>query len=398
MAKDRLPANAWFSLEVTYDGSGTAEGMQVWLDGRRLATDTEQGRLSGIAASAAPLRIGSRDGGEWLGDFAVAEVVIREGEAARARPIELALEGGLAGSPGGPGSARGLARAVLEMSDAPYREAVASLARARREEGEVAARSPRTRIQKEKPGKPLARILKRGRYDQPGEEVEGDVPHVFPRIPDGAPRNRLGLARWLLRPDHPLTARVFVNRVWQDLMGTGLVASSWDFGVMGDAPSHPELLDWLAVRFQDGGWKVKDLLRIIVTSARVQAERAGHAGSPREGPGEPPPLPRPAPPPRWPRCCATSRSPRAASSSGTSAARRRGRTSPRTSGRPWPCSTRTRASTWRTRADGLYRRSLYTFVKRPRTTPRWTPSTRRPGRSARSAASGRTLPSRPSSS
>ena len=267
VAKDRLPANAWFSLEVTYDGSGTAEGMQVWLDGRRLATDTEQGRLSGIAASAAPLRIGSRDGGEWLGDFAVAEVVIREGEAARARPIELALEGGLAGSPAGPGSARGLARAVLETSDAPYREAVASLARARRKEGEIEARSPRTRIQKEKPGKAVARILKRGRYDQPGEEVEGDVPHVFPRIPDGAPRNRLGLARWLLRPDHPLTARVFVNRVWQDLMGTGIVASSWDFGVMGDAPSHPELLDWLAVRFQEGGWKVKDLLRIILTSA-----------------------------------------------------------------------------------------------------------------------------------
>ena len=261
VSKERLPAKQWFALEIAYDGSGTADGMRVWLDGRRIATDTEQGRLSGSAASAAPLRIGSRDGGEWLGDYAVAEVVIREGETARLRTLELALSA----TPAEAGL--DLARRVLEASDPSYRETVASLARVRRDEGEIVKRSPRTRIQREKPGKPLARILKRGRYDNPGEEVEGDVPHIFPPIPEGTPRNRLGLARWLLRPDHPLTARVFVNRVWQDLMGTGIVASSWDFGVMGDAPSNPELLDWLAVRFQGGGWKVKDLFRTILTSA-----------------------------------------------------------------------------------------------------------------------------------
>jgi hypothetical protein len=124
----------------------------------------------------------------------------------------------------------------------------------------------------------VANILKRGRYDQPGEEVRGDVPHVFPRLPDGAPNNRLGLARWLLRPDHPLTARVFVNRVWQELMGTGLVATAWDFGAMGEAPSHPELLDWLAVRFRDGGWKVKDLYRLILTSAAYRQSARVTAG------------------------------------------------------------------------------------------------------------------------
>ena len=267
IAKEQLPAGKWFELEVAYDGSGTDEGMKVSLDGRRLATDTEQGRLSGIAASAAPLRLGSRDGGEWLGDYAIAEVKIWEGEAARARQLELALRGALGASGGGGKASRDLARVVLEATDASYREAVASLAGVRREEGEIIARSPRCRIQREKPGEPVANILKRGRYDQPGEQVGGDVPHILPRIPDGVPRNRLGLARWLLRPDHPLTARVFVNRAWQDLMGTGLVASSWDFGAMGEAPSHPQLLDWLAVRFRDGGWKVKDLYRLIVTSA-----------------------------------------------------------------------------------------------------------------------------------
>jgi hypothetical protein len=164
---------------------------------------------------------------------------------------------------------------VLEATDPSYREAAASLARVRREEGQVLARAPRTRIMREKPGEPAAHILKRGQYDQPGEEVHGDVPRIFPRIPDGVPHNRLGLAKWLFRPDHPLTARVFVNRVWQDLMGTGLVATSWDFGVMGEAPSHPELLDWLAVEFREKGWDVKALFRLILTSAAYrQSARA----------------------------------------------------------------------------------------------------------------------------
>jgi hypothetical protein len=266
IAKEALPAQRWFALEVTYDGSGTAEGMQLWLDGRRLGTDTEQGRLSGIAASAAPLRLGSRDGGEWLRDYAVAEVKIWEGDAARARRLRLAVGSALGDSGLAKASPRDLARVVLEATDASYREAIASLARARREEGDIEARSPRARIMREKPGKPVAHILKRGQYDQPGEEVRGDVPHIFPRLPDGAPNNRLGLARWLLRPDHPLTARVFVNRVWQELMGTGIVSTS-DFGVMGEAPSHPELLDWLAVEFREGGWDVKRLYRLILTSA-----------------------------------------------------------------------------------------------------------------------------------
>src|SRR6266540_973994 len=91
IARGALPAEQWFALEVTYDGSGAAEGLQLWLDGRRLAVDVERGRLSGSAASAAPLRVGSHDGGEWLADYAIAEVRIWEGESARLRPLHLAL-------------------------------------------------------------------------------------------------------------------------------------------------------------------------------------------------------------------------------------------------------------------------------------------------------------------
>jgi hypothetical protein len=276
VGKEPLPAGRWFLFELTYDGSGTAQGMRMWLDGRPLAVDIEKERLSGPAASAAPLRVGSRDGGQWLGDYAISELTIREGEAARLRALQLALGEALAGSGSTAGStplsARELARTFLQATDGSYREAAEGLRRARREEGEVVSRSPRTRIMREKPGEPVARILKRGQYDQPGEEVHGDVPHLFPRIPEGIPGNRLGLVRWLFRPDHPLTARVFVNRVWQELMGTGIVATSWDFGAMGEPPSHQELLDWLAVEFRESGWDVKALFRLIMTARAYRQE------------------------------------------------------------------------------------------------------------------------------
>lgn len=109
-------------------------------------------------------------------------------------------------------------------------------------------------------------ILERGAYDKLGDEVTASTPAILPPMSDALPRNRLGLAYWLVSNENPLTARVTVNRLWQHLFGSGLVRTSEDFGTQGELPSHPELLDWLSVRFRESGWDMKQLMRLIVTS------------------------------------------------------------------------------------------------------------------------------------
>ena len=110
-------------------------------------------------------------------------------------------------------------------------------------------------------------VLQRGAYDKHGEQVRHGTPAILPALPDDAPPNRRALAEWLVDPQHPLTARVTVNRFWLLLFGRGIVRTQEDFGTRGALPTHPELLDWLATEFQRTGWDVKHLLRLIVTSA-----------------------------------------------------------------------------------------------------------------------------------
>ncbi len=134
----------------------------------------------------------------------------------------------------------------------------------------------------EKPNsEPTAHVLYRGQYDQPRDEVHADTPGALPPMHKDWPRNRLGLAWWLVDKDNPLTARVTINRMWQEIFGQGLVRTTDDFGIMGENPSHPELLDWLAVEFRDPSisgetnahaesprpWDMKRMIRLIVTSA-----------------------------------------------------------------------------------------------------------------------------------
>jgi hypothetical protein len=148
------------------------------------------------------------------------------------------------------------------------------LAAAEKARVEIDKQMPTTLVFKEQAKPRPAYILKRGEYDQRGEQVGRDTPAFLPPLPSEAPRNRLGLARWLVDPGNPLTARVAVNRFWQQVFGTGLVKTSEDFGTQGERPSHPELLDWLAIEFMTSGgahprrgWDVKKLMKLIVMSA-----------------------------------------------------------------------------------------------------------------------------------
>lgn len=168
---------------------------------------------------------------------------------------------------------------ISESPIAPLREA---LANADQNVADLNGSIPGTFIFNDLPTPRDAFIMVRGQYDKPGEKVEPRVPKEFPplRTADGQPfpadqrANRLDLARWFLAEENPLTTRVTVNRVWQQLFGLGLVKTSDDFGTRGDLPSHPELLDWLAVHFRESGWNTKQLYRLLLTSATFRQDSA----------------------------------------------------------------------------------------------------------------------------
>jgi hypothetical protein len=143
------------------------------------------------------------------------------------------------------------------------------------ERDQLDAAIPATLVSKENDTPKPAFILKRGEYDKHGEQVERQTPAFLPPMSADLPKNRLGFAKWLVDRNHPLTARVAVNRFWQQLFGTGLVKTEEDFGSQGEPPSNPELLDWLAVQFMDEGWDVKKFLRMIVLSATYRQSSHG---------------------------------------------------------------------------------------------------------------------------
>jgi mono/diheme cytochrome c family protein len=143
---------------------------------------------------------------------------------------------------------------------------------------------PTALVMEELPTPRKTHILNRGDYSSLGEEVSAATPAILPAMADTLPKNRLGLAQWLVAPENPLTARVTVNRFWQSFFGVGLVATTDDFGSQGAQPSHPELLDWLAVEFRESGWDMKRLVRLIVTSAAYRQQSAIPPGLEQQDP------------------------------------------------------------------------------------------------------------------
>ena len=166
-------------------------------------------------------------------------------------------------------------RNVNPDSKALIAESVAQLASVDKTLKDKTKAAPTTLIWREKKKPVQAHMLNRGEYDQKGDVVSRNTPVALPAFPGDLPRNRLGLAKWLLQPDNPLTARVAVNRFWQQFFGTGIVATSEDFGAQGELPSHPKLLDWLTIEFVESGWDVKSLVKkIVMSSTYRQSARA----------------------------------------------------------------------------------------------------------------------------
>ncbi|MGE3819669.1 MAG: DUF1549 and DUF1553 domain-containing protein, partial [Isosphaeraceae bacterium] len=160
-------------------------------------------------------------------------------------------------------------RVCLETRDA-FQPLLATVESLTQEKVGIEAVVPASYIFRDRESPRDAFIMVRGQYDKPGKRVEPGTPAALPPLKRATPSDRasrLDLAHWLTSPEHPLTARVAVNRFWQQAFGTGLVKTAYDFGTQGEPPSHPELLDWLAIQFQKSGWDVKDLLRLMVNSA-----------------------------------------------------------------------------------------------------------------------------------
>ncbi len=166
-----------------------------------------------------------------------------------------------------PAQRTALAKFFRENTANPAKEAEAALASAKKALTALEDEMPGVMVMKEAAKPRDAFILKRGEYDKPGDKVTRALPAVLPPLPPGAPNNRLGFAQWLVSGQHPLTARVWVNRQWEKFFGTGLVKTSENFGVQADFPSHPELLDWLATEFVSLKWDMKAVQKLMVLSA-----------------------------------------------------------------------------------------------------------------------------------
>jgi hypothetical protein len=270
-ARDPLPLNTWSRLTITYDGSSRAGGLRLYRDGEPMPIEIVRDHLfkdilhrkewgdADVGGVELTLAGRFRDSGFKHGEideFQVFDLCLTSIEVR-------ALHGG--STPSAP--AEELLAHQVERLDPEYRALNNQLAQLRRIENDLINDIPEIMVMREMTGRRPTFVLERGAYDAPGDPVEPDVPaSVLPFDPT-LPRNRLGLARWMTDRRHPLTARVAVNRVWQTCFGQGLVTTPDDFGSQGDLPTHPELLDWLALTFMDSNWDLKALFKLIVTSA-----------------------------------------------------------------------------------------------------------------------------------
>ena len=288
----QLEPGVWRHVTVTYDGSGERAGLSIYYNGERMPFQGSEyfAKLEGPAGSGRPILLGRgfyEDddeikhrgfAGGGLADVRLydRELSVEEAnvianwpaiEAARSKaPQDLTAE-----------EKRVLGLHYLNVHDESYRSRFEAAKDAEREIREVRRRGAVTHVMQEQEGSAAeAHILFRGMYDQRREKVPAATPGFLPSTAGSGSMNRMDLAKWLVDNSNPLTARVAVNRFWQQVFGTGLVRTGDDFGAQGEPPSHPELLDWLSVEFREKGWDVKAFLRLILSSSTYrQSAEAG---------------------------------------------------------------------------------------------------------------------------
>src|SRR5215469_11538426 len=275
--------NAWKHIFFTYDGSGLASGIKIYVNGVPLPTHVLKNNLGKASVrTEAPLQLGWRNPDEHPAkdaryqDIRLYARVLTAGEVKRLPFEDYVSE--IATEP----SARWtqdqwhiVSEFYLNDVDSTYHRIQREMAGLDQQLDRLSRGGDLTLVAWEKSTLPYAHVLTRGVYTARVERVEANTPHFLPGLPANELRNRLALAKWTVSPQNPLTARVTVNRMWYELFGTGLVETTEDFGIMGQRPTHPQLLDWLAVEFRESGWNIKHMYKLMLMSATyLQSSKA----------------------------------------------------------------------------------------------------------------------------
>ncbi len=270
----QLKPGTWQHIFIAYDGSGKGEGFKIYVDGREPKLKIETNKLRNTTKTTTPFTVASRShSNSPLNGIAVQDIRIYERHLAAAEVKQLALQPRMRAvlSKNAKNRSAQERDELFEIQTSGDPDVLAlseKVVALEAEKKTIRDRSPVGYIMEEKPNSmPVANILARGDYSKPKEKVEPTVFAALHKLPTSAPHNRLGLAQWIVSPENPLTPRVIVNRYWQEIFGTGIVKTSEDFGIMGEPPTHEQLIDWLAVDFRDNGGDIKRTIKQIVMSA-----------------------------------------------------------------------------------------------------------------------------------
>ena len=267
--------NAWKHIFFTYDGSGRASGVKVFINGVPVAVRVLRDNLgSTTIRTNAPMQLGWRNPDEHPAkDARYQDIRLYARELAPNEVKRLPFEDYVAEiaarlpAQWTEDQTHVVTEFYLNDIDPTYQRIQREVVALDEQLDHLSAGGDLTLVSWEKSTIPYAHVLTRGMYTARTDRVPANTPHFLPALRPNEPRNRLALAKWTTSPENPLTARVTVNRMWYELFGTGLVETTEDFGIMGQRPTHPELLDWLAVEFRESGWNIKHMYKLMVMSA-----------------------------------------------------------------------------------------------------------------------------------